>query len=89
MLIRTNPRATMEECWDGTWNPPLARALSDQKIKEFMFMQQSIVHNRPQSGVCDGWEWISDPFSIRGAYKRLCEGQYEEDILINRACKFI
>ena len=41
-------------------------------------MQQSLVCKRPQRGVSNGWEWIGAQFSVRGAYKMLCEGQYEE-----------
>ena len=52
--LSRNPRVTVEECWDSTWNPTLAGALSDQRIEEFMVIQQSIVHKRPQRGVCDG-----------------------------------
>ena len=54
-----------------------------------MIMQQSLVHKKPQHRVCDGWEWIGAQFSIRGAYKRLCEGQYEESRPIRSACRFI
>ena len=64
----------------------LARALSDQRIEEFMVMQESIMYKRPHRGVYDGWEWIGAPSSIRGAYKRLCEKQYMEDRSIIRAC---
>ena len=42
-------------------------------------MQQSIVYKRLQRGVCDSWEWIGAPFSVRGEYKRFCKGQYVED----------
>ena len=52
-------------------------------------MQQSIVHKRLQRGVCDSWEWIGAPFSVRGEYKRFCKGQYVEDRLIIKACQFI
>ena len=54
-----------------------------------MLMQQSLVHKRPQSGAHDGWEWIDAQFSVRGVYKKLCEGQYEENLSNNRSCKFI
>ena len=51
-------------------------------------MQQSLQHKKPQSGACDGWEWINAPFSVQGAHKRLCKGQYEENQSINKACRF-
>ena len=41
-------------------------------------MQQSVVHKKPHRGAHDGLEWIRAQFSLRGAYKRLCERQYEE-----------
>ena len=75
----------MEKCWEGTWNPTLAGALSDQRVEEFMIMQQSLVHKRPWSGARDGWEWIGAQFSVQGAYKKLCEGQYEESRPINKS----
>ena len=52
-------------------------------------MQRSIVHKRPQRGMCDRLEWIGAPFLVRGAYKRLCEGQSEEYPSFNKACRFI
>ena len=71
--LSRNLRATVE-CWDGTWNSMLAGALSNQRIEEFMVMQQSIVHKRPQRGVCDGWEWIRAPFSYEGHIKGSTRG---------------
>ena len=61
----------MEECWDDTWNPMLARALSDQRVEKFMIVQQSLIFKRPMSGACDKWEWIGAQFSVPGAYKKL------------------
>ena len=52
-------------------------------------MQQSIVHKRPRRGARDGWVWIGAQVSVRGAYKRLCEGNHEENPSILRACRFI
>ena len=74
----TNPMAEVEECWDDTWNPTLGGVLSNKRVEEFTIMQQSQIHKRPQRGVRDGWEWIGAQFSVQGAYKRLCEGKYEE-----------
>ena len=87
--LSTNPRAIVAECWDGIWNQTLARALLDQKVEEFLLMQQSTLYKRPQSGAPDGWVWIGAQFSVRGAYKRLCEGNHEENPSILRACRFI
>ena len=86
--LSTNPRAKVES-WDDTWNPTLAGPLSDQRVEEFMIMQQSLVHKKPQRGVRDGWEWIRAQFSVIGAYKRLYEGQYEESRSILKACRFL
>ena len=74
----------MAERWDGTWNPTLARALSDQRVEEFYLMLQFILHKWPQSGACNGWVWIGAQFSVRGAYKRLCEGHHKENPSILR-----
>ena len=68
----------MKEYWDGTWNQTLVGALSNQRVEEFMTIQQSLVHKWPQSGACHGWEYIGAQFSVQGAYKKLCVGQYEE-----------
>ena len=86
--LSTNPRARVES-WDDTWNPTLAGALSDQRVEEFMIMQQSLVHKKPQRVVRDGWEWIRAQFSVIGAYKRLYEGQYEESRSILKACRLL
>ena len=74
----------MEECWDNTWNLTSAGALLDQRAEEFMTMQQSLVHKKPQPKVHNRWEWISARFSVRGVYKRLYEGQFEESRTILR-----
>ena len=66
------------ECSNDTWNLTLAGSLSDQRVEEFMIMQQSLVYKKPQRRVSDGWEWIGAHISVRGAYKRLCKGKYEE-----------
>ena len=87
--LSINLRAKVEEFWDGMRNPTLAGALSDQRVKEFMVMQQSLIYKRPQRKVRDGWEWIGAQFSIQRAYKRLFEGQYEESQPIIKACRFI
>ena len=50
----TNPRAKVEEYWDYSWNLTLAVALLDQRAKEFMIMQQSLEHKKPQRRVHNG-----------------------------------
>ena len=77
------------ECWDSIWNRTSAGALSNQRVEKFMIMQQSPIHQRPQTGAHNRWEWIGAHFSLRGSYKKLCEGQYEESLPINRAFNFI
>ena len=47
------------------------------------------IHQRPQTGARNRWEWIGAHFSLRGPYKKLCDGQYEESLPINRAFNFI
>ena len=54
-----------------------------------MSLQKSIIHKRPQSGTHNGLERFSALFSVRGAYVKISEGQYEEIQPITRACKFI
>ena len=78
----------VKECWGDAWSPTLTTALSNQRIEEFTVMQQSIVHKSPQRGVCDSWEWIGAPFSVQGAYKRLCEGKLDNHS-INNVCRFL
>ena len=68
--LSTNLRAMVKECWGGAWSLTLAGALSDQRIEEFMVMQQSIVHKSLQRGVCDSWEWIGAPILCAGGYIR-------------------
>ena len=64
--ISTNLGVTVAKCWDSTWNPTLAGALSDQRVEELLLMQQSLLHKQPQSGAQDGWVWIGAQFSVRG-----------------------
>ena len=63
-VLSTNPRGKVEECWDGTWNLMLARALSNQRVEEFMSMQKLLVHKRPQGGSRDRWELIDTQFLV-------------------------
>ena len=79
----------MVECLVGTWNPTLTGALLDQRVEEFLSMQQFLVLERPQSMARDGWEWIGAQFLVRGTFKKLCKGLCEENQSINRACRFI
>ena len=88
-VLSMNPGAIVVECWDGTWNLTLAGALSDQRVEEFLLMQLSLAHKRPQSRARDGSDWIGAQFSIPGAYKRLCEWNPEENLSIISACRFI
>ena len=48
-------QGTVKECWDGGWNPSLAAHLSEQRVEEFMSMQQMLEGRRPREGARDGW----------------------------------
>ena len=76
----------MEEFWDGMRNLTIAGALLDQRVEEFMVMQQSLIYKRPQCKVRDGWEWIGAQFSIKGHTRGSVRGNTKR---ANRSSKHV
>ena len=68
-VITRHPQGTVKECWDGGWSPFLAAHLLDQRLEEFLSMQQMLERWRPREGARDGWIWMKDPFSVCGLYQ--------------------
>ena len=50
MVVRITPQGTVKDCWDGGWSPSLAAQLSDQRLEEFLSMQQMLEGWRPREG---------------------------------------
>ena len=87
--LARSPNATTWECWDGAWSPTFNAALSDQRLEEFMIMQQRISNKWHHPTSHDGWEWEDVVFTVKSAYKKIREEQYEVDPLLAEACQFI
>ena len=86
--LARNPKATLGDFWEDTFNLTLDSTLSDQRVAEFMSMWQSLMHKRPQSETYDGWEWEDATFSVQESYVKIRNGHYEEDKSITPACRF-
>ena len=84
--LTQHPQGTVKECWDGGWNPSLAAHLSEQRLGEFMSMQQMLVGRMPREGARDGWIWRNEPFSVRGLYRQLRTSQSEDPSVLD-ACR--
>ena len=88
VAITRHPQSTVKECWDGGWSPSLAAHLSDQRLEEFLSMQQMLEGWRPREGARDGWIWRKEPFSVRGLYQQLRTYQSEDPAVLN-ACRTV
>ena len=49
-VLTMNPRAEVGECWNSTWNQTLVEVLLDQRVEEFMSVQQSLVQASEYGG---------------------------------------
>ena len=84
--LTQHPQGTVKECWDRGWNPSIAAHLSEQRVEEFMSMQQMLEGRRPRDDARDGWIWKNEPFSVRGLYRLLRTAQSEDPIRLD-ACR--
>ena len=86
--ITQQPQGTVRDCWDGGWSPSLAVQLSDQRLEEFLSMQQLLEGWRPREGARDGWIWKKDDFSVRRLYQQLRTAQHVDPTVLN-ACRAV
>ena len=84
--LTPHPQGKVKECWDGGWNPSLAAHLSEQRVGEFISMQQMLEGRRPREGVTYGWIWRNESFSVRGLYRQLRTSQIEDPTMLD-ACR--
>ena len=84
--ITRHPQGTVRECWDGGWSPSLAVCLLDQRLEEFLSMQQMLEGWRPREGARDGWIWRKDVFSVCGLYQQLRTSQSADPAVLNACC---
>ena len=84
--ITRNPQGIVKECRDGGWSPSLAAHLSDQRLEEFLSMQQMLEGWRPREGAMHGWIWRKNTFSVQGLYQQLRTTQVEDPAVLN-ACR--
>ena len=88
LAITQHPQGTVRDCWDGGWSPSLAVQLSDQRLEEFLSMQQLLEGWRPREGARDGWIWKKDDFSVRRLYQQLRMAQHVDPTVLN-ACRAV
>ena len=75
VVLAQNPNATVGDCWDNVCSPTFEGVVSDQRVREFLIMQQAFVQLRPLSSERDAWEKENAHFSVHRAYKRIQERQ--------------
>ena len=68
----------MSRAWRDAWTPALREAMSNQRVTEFLRLQELIVDRRPSEGN-DVWIWSEQCFSARAVYSRLWEQAKAED----------
>ena len=49
--LSQNPRATVKDSWEGSWNPILNGALLDLRVKDLLSMQNALIHLQPLFGI--------------------------------------
>ena len=86
--LTRHPQGTVKKCWDGGWNPSLAAHLMEQRLGEFMSMQQMLEGRMPREGARDDWIWKNEPFSVRVLYQQLRTSQSEDPIVLD-ACRAV
>lgn len=81
-------QALVEDCWEGAWSPAFVANLSNQRVEDFIRLQQALGSWRPVEGTRDGWIWAFGPFSVRRVYRRMRTHCIEDPVIL-RACRSI
>ena len=76
--LSPDPNEPVSRAWRDAWTPALREALSDQRVTDFLRLQELIADRRPSEGN-DVWIWSEQRFSARAVYSRLREQAEAED----------
>ena len=64
--------------WQDAWTPALREAMSDQRVADFLRLQEVLADSRPSEGN-DVWIWSEQCFSARAVYSRFREQTAAEE----------
>ena len=81
--LTSDPEGSVRQAWQNAWAPALPTALSDQRVLDFMRLQELLANQRPSTGP-DAWIWSGQNFTVRAVYLRLRERADSEDPLFLR-----
>ena len=81
--LASDPEGSVRQAWQNAWAPALPAALSDQRVLDFMQLQELLANQRPAAGP-DAWIWSGQNFTVRAVYLRLRERADSEDPLFLR-----
>ena len=87
--LTTAENVSVRSAWTGTWNPPLPRALSDQRLAEFLRLQSHLVDFRPLEATRDVWVWRQSRFTVKAVYRLLCGQLPPENVYVTQRCRLI
>ena len=78
--LASDPEGFVRQAWQNAWAPSLPAALSDQRVIDFMRLQELMANQRLSAGP-NAWIWSSQNFTVRVVYLRLQERADLEDPL--------
>ena len=81
--LAPDPECSVRSAWHGAWAPPLPAALSEQRMTEFLRMQEYLLPRLSTTGD-DMWIWGGPKFTCRAVYCRLRDRAGLEDQLLLR-----
>ena len=76
--LSPDPNEPVSRAWRDAWTPALREAMSDQRVIDFLKLQELIADRRPSESN-DVWIWNEQCFSARAVYSRLREQAEAED----------
>ena len=80
--LTPDPECSVRRAWHRAWAPPLPAALSEQRMTNFLRMQEYWLPRRPVTGG-NQWIWGGPKFSCRAVYCRLRDRAGSEDQLFS------
>ena len=76
--LSLDPDEPVSRAWQDAWTSALREAMSDQRVTDFLRLQELIADSRPSEGN-DVWIWSEQRFSARAVYSYLREQAEAED----------
>ena len=81
--LTLDPECSVRQAWQNAWAPVLPSTLSDQRVLDFMRLQELLANQRSSAGP-DTWIWSGQNLNVLAVYLRLRERVVPEDPLFLR-----